>query len=71
MPWDFVSLNVLYREFREIFSEPGGISPSETGKKSICQGEPTVVVAKNLKNRKVSDGIFDLYHWLNPLTVSF
>ena len=31
-PWDFASLNISYRDFREIFSEPGGDSPSGTTK---------------------------------------
>ena len=36
-PWDFVSLNISYGDFRDIFSEPGGASPSGTEKSLLVR----------------------------------
>ena len=36
-PWEFVSLNISHSDFRDIFSEPGGASPTGTEKSLLVR----------------------------------
>lgn len=38
IPWDFVSLNISYSDFRDIFSESKGVSPSGADKRPLSRG---------------------------------